>query len=128
MPLLLLNAADKPRIFLAGTEPERIAGEAILGDARGSVDITRSAPSYDIESMRTFSRQCPDVVMTTRKDKADLVIRIDRDEPNPGTLFVKANRIAVFNLSDELIYATRARLLSNASRDACAAIRRHLKR
>ena len=125
---LLLAAAleagetAKPRVFLAGSEPERISGEALLGQTHGAVDLTRSTPSYDIESMRTFSRQCPGVVMTTRREKADVILRVERDDPNPTTPFVKANRIAVFNLDDELVYATRARLLSNASKDACRAI------
>jgi hypothetical protein len=33
-----------------------------------------------------------------------------------------------FNLNDEMIYATRARLLSNASKDACRAILNYVKR
>ena len=41
---------------------------------------------------------------------------------------MKAYRIAVFNLNDELVYATRARLLSNAGKDACRAIFNYLKR
>jgi hypothetical protein len=125
-----LNADEpvKPRVFLAGSEPERISGEALLGQSRGAVELTRSTPSYDIESMRTFTRQCPGVVMTTRREKADIIIRIERDDPNPTTPFVKANKIAVFNLNDELVYATRARLLSNASKDACRAILSYVKR
>lgn len=124
LPLMLTTAwaaepQTKPRVFLAGSEPERISGEALLGDSRGAVELTRSAPSYDIESMRTFTRACPEVVMTTRRDNADIIVRIERDDPNPGTFFVKANRIAIFNLKDELVYATRARLLSSAAKDAC---------
>jgi hypothetical protein len=125
-----VNAAQPGKIFvfLAGMDPERISGEAVLGEARGSLELTRSTPSYDIESMRTFSRQCPAVTMTTRRDKANVILRIERDEPSPVTPFVKANRIAVFNLDDELVYATRARLLSNASKDACRAILNYVKR
>jgi hypothetical protein len=78
--------------------------------------------------MRTFTKQCPAVVVTTRREKADVILRVERDDPNPSTPFVKANRIAVFSLEDELIYATRARLLSNASKDACRAILDHVKR
>lgn len=131
-PMLLavaLNADPpvKPRVFLAGSEPERISGEALLGESRGAIELTRSAPSYDIESMRTFTRHCPGVVMTTRREKADIIIRVERDDPNPTTPFVKANKIAVFNLNDELVYATRARLLSNASKDACRAILNYVK-
>jgi hypothetical protein len=53
-------------------------------------------------------------------DKADIIIRVERDDPNP-TPFVN-NKIAVFNLNDLQVYATRARLLSNACKDACRAI------
>lgn len=126
--LLVADPTPKPRVFLAGSEPERISGEALIGDSRGALQITRSTPSYDIESMRTFARQCPGVVMTARRDKADIVIRIERDDPSPVTPFVKANRVAVFNLNDELTFATRARLLSSASKDACRAVLEHLKR
>ena len=132
-PILLAAALNadppvRPRVFLAGAEPERISGEALLGESRGALELTRSTPSYDIESMRTFTRQCPGVVMTTRRDKADIILRVERDDPNPTTPFVKANKIAVFNLNDELVYATRARLLSNACKDACRAILNYVKR
>jgi hypothetical protein len=125
-----LNAepAAKTYVFLAGSEPERISGEAHLGDTQGAVDLTRSTPSWDIESMRTFSRECPGVVMTTRRDKADIILRVERVDPSPTTPFVKGNKIAVFNLSDELVYVTRARLLRNASKDACRAILQYLRR
>ena len=122
------EAPAKTYVFLAGTEPETISGAARLGESRGELELTRSAPSYDIESMRTFARHCPSVVMTTRRDKAHVIIRVERDEPSPVTPFVKANRIAVFSLDDELVYATRARLLSNASKDACRAIESYVKR
>ena len=105
-----------------GAEPERLTGEASLGESRGALELTRAAPAYDIEAMRTFSRQCPNVILTTRRDKADVILRIERDDPNPTTPFTKSNKIAVFNLNDELVYATKARLLSNASKDACRAI------
>jgi hypothetical protein len=121
-------SGSKPRVFLAGSEPERITGEALVGNAKGAVDLTRSAPSYDIESMRIFSRECPGVVMTTVRDEADVVIRIERDDPNPTTPFVKANRVAIFNLNGDFVYAARARLLTNASRDACRALLAHVKR
>lgn len=118
----------KVAVFLAGSEPERIAGEAVLAGSRSAVELTRSTPSYDIESMRTFSQGCPDVVLTTNRDKAQLVVRIEREEPSPVTPFVKGNRIAVFNPQDELVYATRARLLRNATKDACRAIVDYVKR
>jgi hypothetical protein len=133
-PILLafgLTAAEPPRkvvVFLAGSEPERISGEAIVGEKRGALELTRSAPSYDIESMQTFARQCPGITMTTRRDKVDVIVRIEREGPNPTTPFVKNNKIAVFNLDDELVYSTRARLLGNAGKDACGAIMKYVKK
>lgn len=127
---IALHSAEpaKPRVFLAGAEPERISGEALVGQSRGEFELARSAPSYDIAAMQTFTRQCTGVVVTTRRDKADIVIRIEREEPSPIMPFVKGNKIAVFNLNDELVYATRARRLTNASKDACRAILDYLKR
>jgi hypothetical protein len=38
------------------------------------------------------------------------------------TPFVKANKIAVFNLKDELVFAMRACLLGNAVKGTCGVI------
>ena len=87
--LILLTTAvnaeqsGKIVVFLAGMDPERISGEAILGETRGALELTRSTPSYDIESMRTFSRQCPAVTMTTRRDKADTSSEWSATSPIP---------------------------------------------
>ena len=134
VPVLLLasalNAGEPAKIliFLAGAEPERISGEGFIGDSRGAVDLTRSAASYDIESMRVFTRNCPAVTLTTNREKANLILRVEREEASPITPFTKANRIAIFNREDELVYATRARLLGNASKDACKAILTYLRK
>lgn len=85
---------SKIRVFLAGSEPRRSPER--LRKMKGAINVTRSTPSYDIESMRTFSTNCPAVLLTTRRDNADVILRIERDEPNPTTPFVKANRVAVF--------------------------------
>ncbi len=129
LPLAAQNTpTPKIRVFLAGSEPEKITGEASFGESKGAINVTRSTPSYDIESMRTFSTNCPSALMTTRRDNADVILRVERDEPNPTTPFVKANRVAVFSLNDELVFATRARLLRNATKEACSAIKQYVKR
>ena len=119
---------SKIRVFLSGSEPEKITGEANFGESKGAINVTRSTPSYDIESMRTFSTNCPAVLLTTRRDNADVILRIERDEPNPTTPFVKANRVAVFSVNDDLVFATRARLLRNATKEACQAIRDYVRK
>jgi hypothetical protein len=125
---LCAEPESKVRVFLAGSEPEKISGEANVAGSPGTINVTRSTPSYDIESMRTFAEHCPAALITTRRDNADVILRIERDVPNPATPFVKANRMAVFSLNEDLVYVTRARLLRNASKDTCRAILNHVKR
>lgn len=122
------QSAATIRVFLAGSEPERIAGEALLGDSRGALNLTRTAPSYDIESMRVFAKNCPAVTMTTARGKASIILRIEREEINPFSPFVKGNRIALFNLEGDLLYTTRARRLTNAAKNTCQAVLQQAKR
>src|SRR5262249_26298255 len=87
-----LNAQSPAKIyvFIAGSEPDRISGEAVVGTSHGALELTRSTPSFDIESMRTFARYCPSAVITTRQDRADVIIRVEREDSSPITPFVKA--------------------------------------
>ena len=41
--------------------------------------------------MNAFLQRCPDVVVTTNREKADYIVRVNYDEPNPTTLFVRSN-------------------------------------
>ena len=104
------ETSNRQLVLAGGGEPETVSGEALVGEIRGTLAVTRTAPSYDIESMRAFASLCPGVVITTNREKADVIVRVERDDPNPTTPFVKTNKVAVFNLEDELVYATRARL------------------
>jgi hypothetical protein len=44
------------------------------------------------------------------------------EEPNPTTLFVHGNKVAVFDKNDDLIYTSSTLMLSTAVNGACAAI------
>ena len=118
--ILHAEAPAKTRVFIAGPEPVTTTGETVVGDSRGSVEVTRSAPSYDIESMRPFVRYCPAVVVTTNRDKADVIVRVElRGDPRSTRPLLKGHAIAVFNPEGDLVFVTQARLLSNATKNAC---------
>jgi hypothetical protein len=117
-----IRAADKPRIFLAGSDPVQVTGEALTGDVKSSLAVTRSGASGDVTVIKTFLERCPGVVVTTDREKASYVVHVETDSPNPTTPFVRANKAAVFDRNGEIVYATSARLLRNAVKSACAAI------
>jgi hypothetical protein len=77
-----------------------------------------------VEVMKTFQRRCPAVLITGNREKADFVVRLDHEEPNPTTFFVHGNKVAVFNKHDDLIYSSSTRILRTAVNGACAAITR----
>jgi hypothetical protein len=77
-PLLFaipLVAASKPRIFIPESGAIQITGP--------SMALTGPASSENIEVMGAFQKHCPGVTVTGDKDKADFVIRLDRESPSP---------------------------------------------
>ena len=132
LPVLLAAMAaqsgrgtEKPRIFVTDTSPVHLSGETLVAGAKGSVSVTGGAGAQNVEVMKAFLERCPGVVVTGNSDRADYIVRVNYEAPNPTTLFVRNNKIAVFDRNDEMIYGTSARLLRSAVKDACAAIAVH---
>jgi hypothetical protein len=121
----LSAAADKPRIFITESQALQLSGETALGDTKGALSLTGGTSPQSVEVMKMFLRRCPDVVITSNREKADYIVRIDHEALNPTTPFVRGNKVAVFNRDEELVYGGSTRLLGNAVKDACAAITRN---
>jgi len=100
----------------------QLSGNAAVGNAKGGVSVAGGTSPQNVEVMKTFQRRCPAVLVTGNREKADFVVRLDHEEPNPTTLFVRGNKVAVFNKNDDLIYSSSTRMLSTAVNGACAAI------
>jgi hypothetical protein len=113
---------ERPRIFITGSQSLQLSGQAALGDAKGDLAVAGGTSPQNIEVMKTFLRRCPAVLVTGNREKADFVVRLDHQEPNPTTLFVRGNKVAVFNKDDDLIYSTSTRTLATAVKSACEAI------
>jgi len=120
--LLPVAAVEKPRVFITESQAVQLAGAAALGEAKGAVSLTGGTSPANIEVMKTFLQRCPSVVVTANREKADYVVRLDHEEVNPTTPFVRGNKVAVFDKNEELIYTNTTKLLGNAVKDACAAI------
>ena len=117
---LTAAAADKPRVFVTESGAIQLAGKA--GDTKGSLALTGGATPQNVEVMRNFGQRCPDVIVTSSREKAEFVVRLDHEGANPTTPFVRGNKVAVFNKDEDLIFSASAHFLANAVKDACAAI------
>lgn len=115
-------AVEKPRIFITESQALQLSGNAAVGDTKGGVSVAGGTSPQTLEVIKTFQRRCPAVLVTGNRDKADFVVRLDHEEPNPSTLFVHGNKVAVFDKNDDLIYTSSTRMLSSAVNGACAAI------
>jgi hypothetical protein len=110
---------------MAGAEPKTrvfITESGALQFSVKSVEVSGPTSPENIEVMRAFLKYCPAVAVTGDKDKADYVIRLDRETPSPVTPFVRGNKVAVFNREADLIYSDSRRLLAPVVKGACAAI------
>jgi hypothetical protein len=79
----------------------------------------------NIEVMKAFLKECPGVIVNGNRDKADYVIRFDRESPSPTTPFVKGNKVAVFDRDEDLVYSTSTRFLSSAVKSTCSVLTKH---
>lgn len=124
--MILLTApaiADrKPRVFITETTAAQASGDAVVGDAKGSLAFTGGNSPQSVEVMKAFVRYCPAAVVTANREKADYVIQLDHEAINPTTPFVHGNKVAVFDRDEDLIYSNSTRILSSAVKDACAAL------
>ena len=113
IPVLVVAAEPKPRIFITESGAIQITG--------GAMALTGPTSSENIEVMKAFQRHCPQVAITSDRDKADYVVRLDREGPSPVTPFVKGNKVAVFNRDADLVYSDSSRTLVPVVKGACAA-------
>lgn len=110
-------AADKPRLYLTESGVTEVTSD--------SLNVRKGTSSENIEVMKAFLKECPSAAVTNNRDKADYLVRFDRDEPSPITPFIKGNKVAVFDREEDLIYSNSGRYLSGVVKGACAAVLKH---
>ena len=117
----LAFASGKPRVYITEGGSAQLTGKAD-GEVKGALSYTGATSSENVEVMKTFQKRCPDVLITSNKEKADFVVRLDREGPSPMTPFVRGNKVAVFDKNGDLVFTDSTRLLPAAVKGACAAI------
>jgi hypothetical protein len=73
-----------------------------------------------VEILHTFTKRCPQVVLTRERENSDFVVLVERE--GGKNIFRKDNKYAVFSRSGELLKAGSTRMLSSAVSGACDAI------
>ena len=118
----LASDTARVRIFIVGSQPLQLAGDASLGETEGSVQLAGGNSKEYVEVMRNFMKHCPRVIVTNNRERADYVVRLEHEAANPGTLFERGNKVAIFNKEEDLIYTGSTHFLSSAVKDACRAL------
>ena len=120
---LLLVAAHtktKVRVYISDSHSWQVSGgfagveDLMLGTSGGG------ARPQTAEIIKTFNRRCPEVTVTNRRDRADYVVLLDHEGGKP--LFLRDNKIVIFNKEGDAVYSGSTRSLGNAVKDACKAI------
>jgi len=115
-----MQAADKPRVFITESHPIQISGQAT--DGVTPFLVSGGTSPENVEVMKSFVALCPSVVVTSNREKAAYVVRLDHEGVNPTTPFTHGNKVAVFNQKEDLIYSGSTRLLRASVKAACSAI------
>jgi hypothetical protein len=113
----MLQGAERPRIYITESGVTEIEAE--------NINLRKGTSSENIEVMKSFLKECPGVIVTSNRDKANYIVRFDRDSPSPITPFVKGNKVAVFDREDDLVFSESTRYLSSAVKSTCSAVLKH---
>jgi len=102
-----------PKVFVTGGNSWQVTGSA--GDAQ----VSGVGGSTVAEGIKLFREKCSAVELNMLRDRADYIVAVSDDGSGAGR---KGRRAIVFRPDGQLIFANSARSLSNAVKDACAAM------
>ncbi len=113
-------AADKPRVFITDSDSWQVSGGAAASEGAFGASVKGGARPQTAEIIKTFSQRCPAVTITLNREKADYIVLLQHE--GGKELFLRDNKIAVFNKDEDMIHSGSTRSLGNAVKDACAVI------
>ena len=112
---VLMMGADKPRVFIGDSASWQMTGGGAGGGA-----VRGGARPQLVEIMKTFSKQCPQIIITIREEKAAFIVLLEH-EGGKGVIR-KDNKVAVFKQEGDLLFANSTRSLGNSVKNACEVI------
>jgi hypothetical protein len=114
-------AGDNPRVFITDSASWEVGGGGVIVDATGASRGSGGARPQTAEIVKTFNQRCPNVIITSRKEKADYIVLLDHEGGKDA--ISRDNKIAIFsNGSGDAIFSRSTRSLGNAVKDACPVI------
>lgn len=113
-------AQTKPRVFISTSNSWEVSGSG-----GGSSDIWGAhsqggARPQTAETIKTFSQKCPNVLITSKSDKADYAVTLEHEGGKGWGR--RDNKIAVFNREGDLVFSSSTVTLGGAVEGACSAI------
>lgn len=118
---------DPPRVFIEATDSWEVEGDSIFSttDKKGRTTmsgggIRGGANPRTAETMKRFSQQCKNVIVTINKDKADFIVLLEHE--GGKDLLNKDNKLAVFDREGDLIASGSFSRPRKAVDTACEAI------
>lgn len=85
-------AAEKPRVFVTESQAVQASANASVGEVKGALALAGGTSPQRVEVIQAFSRECPQVVVTASREKADFTVRLDHEAINPTAPFVRGNK------------------------------------
>lgn len=123
-PGAMASPDEKTRVFITDSQSWEVSGGWAASNGSGGGATKGGARPQTAEVIKTFNERCPDLTVTSNKDKANFVVLLDH-EGGKG-LLQHRNKIAVFNRDGDAVFSDSTRELGNSVKDACAAIHKDL--
>ncbi len=117
---VLMMGADKPRVFIGDSASWQMTGGGAGARGAGGGAVRGGARPQLVEIMKTFSKQCPQIIITIREEKAAFIVLLEH-EGGKGVIR-KDNKVAVFKQEGDLLFANSTRSLGNSVKNACEVI------
>jgi hypothetical protein len=117
----VISAQERPRIFITDSQ----AWSAVFSFAivTGTGVLAAGSSPQTVELIDDFAKHCPAVTVTSVKDNADYIVLFDRDAAGKAkTSLARADKIAVFSKTGNLVFSGKTRRVANSVKDACVAL------
>lgn len=120
------SSRDRIRVFITDSKSWEISGGFGVADGTGAGSGSGGARPQTAEIIKTFGERCPVITVNLKQDKADYIVLLDHEGGKDPIR--RDNKVVVFNKEGDSIYSGSTRMLGNAVKDACSAIRKDLGR
>ncbi len=110
---------EKTRVYVADSRSWQVSGASGTPEAPGSSVVIEHSGPQAAEIIKTLGEQCPDLIVTSQRDKSDFVLLVEGKQ----SFLHRINEVVVFNHTGDAIYSHASNNLANSVKDACTAIK-----